>query len=79
MKIAWLAKPLDSCDLVPLVHHREREAGIYPAPIDMDRTGAALTMVASLFGPGQPHVFPEAIKQGGTRIQLEMVFSAIDS
>ena len=78
MKTTRLAKPFDGCDLVPLMHHRKRETRVYPASIDMDRTGAALPVVASLFGPGYPNVFSEAIEQRSSGIKLEMMFSAID-
>jgi hypothetical protein len=44
----------------------------------MDRAGAALPVVAPFFGPRQSDVFAEAIEQGGTRIHLELMFSAID-
>ena len=79
MKIARLAEPFDSGDLIALMHHRKRKTRIYPAPVDMDGAGAALPVVAPFFTPGQSDVLAEAIEQGGTRIQPELMFSAIDS
>jgi hypothetical protein len=78
MKITRLAEPLDSGDLISLMHYRKRKTRIYPAAVDMDRARAALPVVAPFFGPGQSDVFAEAIEQGGTRIQLELMFGAID-
>jgi hypothetical protein len=43
------------------MHHRKRKTRIYPAPVDMDRAGAALPVVAPFFGPRQSDVLAEAI------------------
>ena len=78
MKITRLAEPFDSGDLISLMHRRKRKTGIYAAPVDMDRTSAALPVVTPFFGAGQSDVFAEAVKQGSTRIELELMFSAVD-
>ena len=52
---------------------REREAGIDPAPVDVDRAGAALPAVAALLGPGQIEAFAKQIEQRDPRVvQLEL-------
>jgi hypothetical protein len=52
MKVSRLAKPFNGSDLVPFMHHGERETGIHPVTIDMDRTSTALAMVAPFLSAG---------------------------
>ena len=50
----WMKLPVDreafnGCDPITLVHDRECQARVDPTTVDMNGTGAALTVVASFF------------------------------
>ena len=51
MQVLRRAQPLDGGDLVALVHHRERQAGVDPPAVDDDRAGAALAVIAAFLVP----------------------------
>ena len=68
---------INSCLTLAIMH--EGQAGILPATIDVHRAGAALPVVATLLGPGEVKGLPQAIQQGGARIDPERAALAIDA
>ena len=65
--------PLNRHHFFLVVHHRERQAGVQTTAIHMDGTGAALSMVAALFGTGQLELFTQQIEQRYPRLNLQVV------
>ena len=51
-----MGQAFDGGDLVALVLEGEREAGVYPPPVDEHRACAALSVVAALLGAEQAQV-----------------------
>ncbi|VXC67062.1 hypothetical protein SPHINGO8AM_180051 [Sphingomonas sp. 8AM] len=78
MEVLGRAQPLDRHDLVVLVHHRQRQAGIDPPPVHQHRARAALAVVATFLGAGQPQMFAAQVEQRGPDIHLRLVRLAID-
>ena len=79
MQIAVRAgQALDRGDLAALGRHREREAGEGASPVDMDRAGAALALVAALLGPGEADVLAQRVEQGRPHVEREVVVLPID-
>src|SRR5258705_7274015 len=79
VKVVGLANAFDCGDLVHRVHDGEREAGIHAAAVDMYRTGAALSVVATFLCARHVQVFPQAIEQPGARADLQVVLFAVDA
>jgi hypothetical protein len=50
---------------------RQRQAGQHPPTVHVDRTGAALPLVAAFLGPGQPGVLPQGVEQRDPRFDRE--------
>ncbi len=57
MQRAICRKTLDSGDLGAVFHDGKGQAGIDPSPINQNRAGAALAVVAALFGAGEIEMF----------------------
>src|ERR1700733_7372270 len=68
MHMIRLAQSFDRCDLVVRVHHRERQARVYPPTVDVHRTGPALTVIATLLRPSQLQVLAKAVQERHTRL-----------
>ena len=79
VKVVGLTDAFDGGDLVHRVHDGEGEAGVHTAAVDVYRTGAALAVVATFLCPRHVQVFPQAIEQGGARVELKVVLFAIDA
>ena len=60
---------LDGGDLVPVVHHREGQAGVDAPAVDQHRAGAALAVVAALLGAGQAEVLAQRVEQRHARLE----------
>ena len=71
MQVLRRAQAFDGGDLVALVHHRQRQAGIDAAPVDDHRAGAALAVVAALLGAGQVQVLAQRVEQRGARVEFQ--------
>ena len=71
MQVVRRAQALDGGDLVALVHHRERQAGVDPPAVDDHRAGAALAVVAALLGAGEMQVLAQRIEQRGAGVDLQ--------
>src|SRR4029450_3666207 len=72
------SQPFDGYDLVTFVHDREREARVDPAAVDQHRAGAALSVVAALFGTRQVEMFAQRVEQRRTRVQVEVPHTTVD-
>ncbi|KAK0360016.1 hypothetical protein LTR94_028990, partial [Friedmanniomyces endolithicus] len=72
------AKPLDRHDIVILMHHGEREAGIDATAVHQHGARAALTVVAPLLAAGQPEMLAGEIQQRGPDVDLRLVGLSID-
>ena len=68
MQVLRRAEPLDGGDAVALVHHRQRQAGVDPPPVDDHRAGAALAVVAALLGAGEMQMLAQRVEQRGAGI-----------
>jgi hypothetical protein len=73
VQVARLAEALDRHDLVVLMHHGEREAGIDPSAVDQHRARPALTMVAALLRPRQSEMLAAQIEHRRTNIGLGVI------
>src|SRR6476646_5073743 len=78
IEVFRLAETFDGGDFIALVHRGKNKAGVHPPPIDVDRAGTALPVVASLFRSREMQMFPETIKQRGARIDSQIVILSID-
>ncbi len=78
MQIFRLADALNRRDFVALVHRGEAKTGIHATTVDMRSTGAALSVVATFFGPGQMQMLAKTVEKGSAGIDLEIVLLAVD-
>jgi hypothetical protein len=51
------------------MHDREGQAGVYTPAIDVDRTRAALTVIAPFLGSEELHIFAQRVQQRDSRLQ----------
>ena len=58
-------------------HHSQRQAGIDPAAVHQNGTGAALAVIAPFLCPGQAEMNPERVEQSGPRGDSQLVRCAI--
>ena len=77
VQVLGRAQALDRGDAVALVHHGQRQAGIDPPPVDDDRAGAALAVIAALLGAGEMQMLAQRIEQRGPRVELELARLAV--
>jgi hypothetical protein len=72
---------MDSMQSRPAVRAlpRQRQAGQHPATVHVDRTSAALPLVAAFLGAGQPGVLPQGVEQRYAWLDREAVLRAIDA
>jgi hypothetical protein len=77
MQCAVFCKAFDGGDFRAVLHDRQRQAGIDAAAVDQNRAGAALPMVAALFGAGQTEMVAQRIEQGGPRSDFELFSRAV--
>ena len=61
-----------------ILHDRECETGVDSTPVDQNRAGAALAMIAALLGAGQIKMVPQQVEQGRPRLDLELGCAAVD-
>ena len=78
MQFFGRSQTLDGEDVVALMHHRERQAGIDPPPIHQHRAGAALAVIAPLLGAGQMQMLAQQIEQRGTDVDADSMGAAVD-
>src|SRR3954464_11831332 len=57
MEVVAVGQALDRRDLVAVMHQGEAETAVDPLSIDDNRARAALSLIASLFCPGQREMF----------------------
>src|SRR3978361_651142 len=72
MQLFRRAQSFDRGDAGALMHDREREAGIDAPPVDDYRAGAALPLIAALFGAGHLQVLAQRIEQRSPGIEREV-------
>ncbi len=51
----------------------EQQAAVDAPPVDQDRAGAALAVVAALLGTGQAEVFPQQVQERDAVVHVELV------
>ena len=56
----------------------EGEAGVDAAAVEEHGAGAALAVVAALFGAGEVEVLAQGVEQGGAGVERELVRFAVD-
>src|SRR5262249_56743300 len=78
MKCASLRQALDRRELCAILHDREREAGVDAPAVEQNGTGAALAVVAALFGPGEVEIEAQRIQQRGPRRDCQFALHAVD-
>ena len=76
--VAGTCEAFDCGDLAILGHDGEQQARERTLPVQMDRAGAALTVVATFLGARKPHVIMQRIEQGCPEVDQHGPFSAID-
>src|SRR5262249_1012261 len=72
------AQALDGGDLLAVVHQGQGQAGIHTSAVDVNRTRAALPVIAPLLGSGEGDRFPQAIEQRCARVDATPMSLAID-
>jgi hypothetical protein len=77
MQLIALRQTLYGCDLLAFMRYGQRETAIDAAAIGQDSARAALSMVATLFRAGELKLFPQKVKQSGTRINGELLLFSI--
>ncbi len=79
MQLALLRQPFDGGDRAALAHHRERQAGVHPPPVDQDGAGAARAERAALLAAGEMEVVAHGVEQGRVRVEAgQAVLGAVD-
>ena len=72
------ARPFDGRDLRAVLHDRQGEARIDPPAVDQNGAGAALAVVAALFGPGEVEMVTQRVEQRGPRRDGQLARHAVD-
>ncbi len=78
MQRARLAQPFDGRDVIAIVHHGKGEACIDASPVQQNRTGTALAVIAAFLATGQSKMVPQRVKKCRARIKVERVKRAVD-
>src|SRR4051794_32392984 len=74
----WTRNPFDRCDRMILDARRKSEARQHAPPVDQHRAGAALSLVATLLGAGQPQVLTQRIEQCRSHIECDAMLALVD-
>jgi len=69
---------LDGGDLRPVVHHRERQAGVDPTTVNQHRACTARALVATLLRSGQPRLFAQHVQQRHAVVDGEFSMLTVD-
>ena len=72
------SQTLDGCDLFVLMHDGERQAGIDPHAVHMNRARTALSVITSLFGTRQMKVLPKSIEKRDPGFDRQLMALAVD-
>ena len=78
MQRAVFSEAFDCRYLRAVLHHGQRQAGIDPAAIHQNSTGAALAVVATFLCSGQAEMNPERVKQSSPGSDSQLVRYAVD-
>ena len=78
MQLIAVREAFDRRDFIALMRDRETEAGINSPAIHQDGAGAALSVVATFFRPGQVQTLAQCVEQRDTRIDLERMVLAVN-
>jgi hypothetical protein len=78
MKRASLRQAFDRRDLCAILHDREREARVDAPAVEQNGTGAALAVVAALFGPGNVEIEAQRVEQRGPWRDCQFALHAVD-
>jgi hypothetical protein len=78
MQFAAPSEPLDGGDGPALQRGGQSEASEHPAAIHVNRAGAALPMIATLFRAREAEMLAQGIEQGHTRIETQPNRRSID-
>jgi hypothetical protein len=62
MQMVSLGEALNRNDRPILILYRQRETGVDPLTVDQHRASSAGTLIATLLGAGEPHVFAKEIE-----------------
>src|SRR5262249_52747861 len=61
-----------------ILHDRQREARIDAPAVEENGAGAALAVVAALFGPGKVEIEAQRVEQGGPWRDCQLALHAVD-
>src|ERR1041384_3194056 len=78
MQFLGASETLDGGNFRTLMHDGERQARKHAAAVDVDGAGAALPVIAALFGAGKLQVFAKRVEQCHARLETNPVFATID-
>src|SRR5262249_49289935 len=84
MNAAWTGCNTSPCaafdrrDLRPARLHREHQAGVHEATVDVNGAGAALTVVATLLGSRETDALAQRIEQRDSSIDAHLHGAAVD-
>lgn len=78
MQLAITANPLDRGDFAAIHFRGECQARGHPEAVDMDGTGAALTMIATLFCSGEIQLLAQDVQKRRARVDCQMERLAVD-
>jgi hypothetical protein len=78
MKLITARQTFDGGDRSPLDANGERQATKDPPTVNMNSAGAALSMIASLFGAGQGEMMSKGVEQSGAGINRQSPRAPID-
>ncbi len=78
MQRAVRRQTLDGGHLRAVLHDGERQAGVDAPAVDQHGAGAALAVIAALFGAGQVEMVAQSVKERRPRRHRELPFDAVD-
>jgi len=79
MKRPLAGQTLDRRNFVSTLHDGKRKARERAPSVDEHGARAALSMIATFFRPDEPETFAQRIEQRRTRLDVEVVFFAVDT
>src|SRR5260221_10830908 len=65
MQLLTMSQPFNSKHIILIVNDGQAQARVNPPSIDLHRTGAALTMIATFLCASETNTLPDDIQKGG--------------
>jgi hypothetical protein len=77
-QLVTVGQTLDGDYLSAVVSDREGETGIHATPVEQDRAGSALPVIAALLRAGERELLTQKVEQRDPRVDRQGVIDTVD-